>query len=59
MCNVYSAGEGGGAGRILVANPRYPASFKRVCTDLSIRSWRTRSSIGKESHLFSSRMNPS
>ncbi len=42
------------------AHPKYPDSFKLVVAgSLDENDWRTRSSMGRESHAFLSNMNPS
>lgn len=42
------------------AHPKYPDSFKLVVAgSLDENDWRTRSSMGRESHTFLSSMNPS
>lgn len=42
------------------AHPKYPDSFKLVVAgSLDENDWRTRSSMGRESHAFLSSMNPS
>ena len=57
MCCVCCVACGKMGGK---AHPKYPDSFKLVVAgSLDENDWRTRSSMGRESHAFLSSMNPS